>query len=203
MMIEELRTRVLRVAQSCYQEGQMVSTAGNFSARDPETGLIAITPSNYAYESMSPEDITVVDKDMKIIEGDRKPSSDTDVHTYLYRARDDIHGIVHTHSPYANVFGAVGKNILPVLGTMQMLAGGEVTVLPFTHFGTEEGQQAMVDALAERRAVVLGGHGLTCVHRTIETALMVSRFVEEGARVYWLALQIGDPIRVPEKISRI
>ncbi len=202
MMIEGLRKRVLEVAPRCYRQGQMVSTAGNFSGRDPESGLIAITPGSYSYENMTPEDIVVVDADMKVVDGHLKPSSDTDVHTYIYRNRDDIHGIVHTHSIYANVFGALGKPILPVLGTVQALVGGEVPVLPFTHFGTEEGQRAMLEGLRERRAVVMGGHGLTCVAGTVELALKVSNFVEEGAQVYYRALQIGEPKRVPEKISR-
>ena len=59
-MLEPLRARVLQVAQACYHSDLMVSTAGNFSARDPETGLIAITPSNHPYDSMKVEDIVVV-----------------------------------------------------------------------------------------------------------------------------------------------
>ena len=203
MILEDLRKRVVRVAQQCYRRGRMVSTAGNFSARDPENGLVAITPSGYDYDIMSPGDVVVVDLDMNVVEGHLKPSSDTDVHTGIYREREDVLGIVHTHSIYANVFGALGKNIEPVLGTTQALAGGDVPVLPFTQLGTEEGQRAILDALKDRRAVVMGGHGLTCIGRSIEMALMVSDFVEEGAQVYYLALQVGQPKRVPNKISRI
>ncbi len=73
MMIEGLRKRVLEVALRCYRQGQMVSTAGNFSGRDPESGLIAITPGSYSYENMTPEDIVVVDADMKVVDGHLKP----------------------------------------------------------------------------------------------------------------------------------
>ncbi|MCH8195772.1 MAG: class II aldolase/adducin family protein [Chloroflexi bacterium] len=201
-MLEPLRSRVLRVAQACYHSDLMVSTAGNFSARDPETGLIAITPSNFPYDTMKVEDIVVVDADEKVVEGEHKPSVDTDIHCFVYRRRDDVHGIVHTHSPYANAFGAVGKPILPVLGTVQALVGGEVPVTPFLHFGTPEAQETMLKALENRRAVVLGGHGITCVSRTIEFSHMIANFVEEGARVYFLALQIGDPKRVPTDVKR-
>jgi L-ribulose-5-phosphate 4-epimerase len=202
-MLEELRARVLKTAQTCAKSGLLVSTAGNFSARDAQTGLICITPGSYPYDIMKAEDIVVVDKDEKVVEGKLKPSSDTDVHCFIYRARDDIHGIVHTHPPYANAFGAVGKPILPLLGTVQALAGGEVPVTPFLHFGTKEAQQAMVEALKNRRAVILGGHGLTTVGRSIEMAYMVTQFVEEGARVYFIALQIGEPKRVPADVKRL
>ena len=62
MMIEGLRKRVLAVALQCYRQGQMVSIAGNFSGRDPESGLIAITPGSCPYENMTPEDIRVPEK---------------------------------------------------------------------------------------------------------------------------------------------
>ena len=74
---------------------------------------------------------------------------------------------------------------------------------PFLHFGTQEAQEAILEALKDRRAVVLGGHGLTCVGRAIEMAHMVAEFVEEGARVYSIALQIGEPKRVPTDLKRI
>ncbi len=203
-MLEELKARVVRIAQTCDRAGLQVSTAGNFSARDPQTGLICITPGSYPYDIMKPEDIVVVDKDEKIIECKQglKPSSDTDVHCHIYRNREETFGIVHTHAPYANVFGVIGKPILPVLGTLQGLAGGEVRVTPYLHFGTEEAQTHMIEALKDRRAVVLGGHGLTCLGRTIEMAYMVTQFVEEGARVYWMALQVGQPQRVPADVKR-
>ena len=203
MLLEQLRARVIKSAQNCDRAGLTIGTQGNYSARDKETGLVCITPTNYPYESMKPEDIVVVKDDMTLVEGARKPSSDTDVHTFIYRSRPDVMGICHTHARYSNVFGAVGKDIMPVLGTGQQLAGGVVKVLPFTHFGTEEGQQSVVDALKDRRAVVLGGHGLTCIGPSIEVATMVNQMVEENAHVYWMALQIGQPIRVPEKITRI
>lgn len=202
MMLEELRARVLKVSKACYASGLMVSTAGNFSARDPQTGLIAITPGSYPYEIMTPEDIVVVKDDMTVVEGKLKPSSDTDVHTFIYRGRPDVHGIVHVHSPYANAFGAVGEPVIPVLGTAQALVGGEIPVTPFLHFGTREAQEAMAKALQSRRAVILGGHGMTCIGRSIEMAHMVALFAEEGARVYYIALQIGKPIRVPTDIKR-
>lgn len=203
MLLEQLRARVIKSALSCASNGLTIGTQGNYSARDKETGLICITPTSYAYEMMKPEDVVVVKDDMTLVEGARKPSTDTDVHTYIYRARPDVMGICHTHARYSNVFGAIGKDIMPVLGTGQQLAGGVVKVLPFTHFGSEEGQKSMIDALKDRRAVVLGGHGLTCIGPSIEVATMVNQMVEENAHVYWMALQIGTPIRVPEKIARI
>ena len=86
-------------------------TGGNVSARDPETGLVAIKPSGVRYEHLRPEQMVVVDLDGKIVEGDLKPSSDTASHLYIYRHRPDVGGVVHTHSRYATAFAAVGQPI--------------------------------------------------------------------------------------------
>ncbi|MBI3742840.1 MAG: class II aldolase/adducin family protein, partial [Chloroflexi bacterium] len=121
----------------------------------------------------------------------------------IYRNRpQDVHGIVHVHSVYANAFGAVGKPIMPILGTAQALVGGEVPVTPFLHFGQDEAQKMMIEKLKDRRAVVLGGHGMTCIGRSIEMAYMVCQFAEENAKCYYVALQIGEPKRVPTDIKR-
>jgi L-ribulose-5-phosphate 4-epimerase len=73
-------------------------TSGNISARVAATGLIAIKPSGVRYGELTAESMVVLDADGTVVDGDRRPSSDTSSHLYIYRQRADIHGIVHTHS---------------------------------------------------------------------------------------------------------
>lgn len=91
--------------------GLVTFTWGNVSAVDRESGLVVIKPSGVDYETMKPEDMVVVELDGNRVEGKLKPSSDTPTHIELYKAFDNIGGIVHTHSRLATVFAQAGRGI--------------------------------------------------------------------------------------------
>ena len=95
--------------------GLVTLTWGNVSGIDRESGLVAIKPSGVPYESMTVADIVVVDLEGNVVEGERRPSTDTPTHLELYRAYDWIGGIVHTHSTWATAWAQAEREI-PLLG---------------------------------------------------------------------------------------
>lgn len=115
-MLEKLKQQVLTANLLLPKYGLVTFTWGNVSGIDRERGLVVIKPSGVEYESMTVEDMMVVDLDGKIVEGKLKPSSDTPSHLELYRAFPDIGGIVHTHSKWATTFAQAGMSI-PAIGT--------------------------------------------------------------------------------------
>ncbi len=116
-MLETLKKQVLR-ANLLLPEYKLVTfTWGNVSGVDRENGLVVIKPSGVEYAAMTPDDMVVVSlEDGRIIEGRRKPSSDTDTHLELYRSFPSIGGIVHTHSRWATIY-AQSQREIPALGT--------------------------------------------------------------------------------------
>lgn len=98
------------------QLGLVIFTFGNVSAADREQGVFAIKPSGVPYESLSPDNMVVVDFDGKTVEGKLRPSSDTLTHAVLYKHWDKIGGIVHTHSTYATAWAQAQRDI-PLFGT--------------------------------------------------------------------------------------
>ena len=98
MLVPELRERVYKANMALPEHGLVKFTWGNVSAIDREKGLIAIKPSGVAYEKLSPENMVVTDLDGNIVEGDLNPSSDLPTHVELYKAFQEVGGIVHTHS---------------------------------------------------------------------------------------------------------
>ena len=117
-MLEELRADVCRANLLLPQYGLVTFTWGNVSGIDRQSGLVVIKPSGVPYDSMTAEDMVVVDLDGNVAEGRWKPSSDTPTHLELYRAFPDCGGIVHTHSRWATTFAQAGKGI-PAMGTTQ------------------------------------------------------------------------------------
>jgi L-ribulose-5-phosphate 4-epimerase len=115
-MISDLKEQVFRANLDLVKHNLVLFTWGNASGIDRGRGLIVIKPSGVAYESMTSDQMVVVDLEGNIIEGGLLPSSDTPTHLALYKAFEQIGGIVHTHSTYATSWAQAGISI-PVLGT--------------------------------------------------------------------------------------
>ena len=116
-MLEELKKEVFQANLDLVKQGLVIFTWGNVSGVDREKGLVVIKPSGVSYETMKPEDMVVVSIETgKVVEGDLNPSSDTPTHLVLYRAFQNIQGVVHTHSTYATAWAQAGKDI-PNIGT--------------------------------------------------------------------------------------
>lgn len=116
-MLEQLKQEVFEANMLLPKYGLITFTWGNVSGVDREKGLMVIKPSGVEYDTMTADDMVVVDlKTGKKVEGDLNPSSDTDTHVALYNAFPDIKGVVHTHSRWATTFAQAGMGI-PALGT--------------------------------------------------------------------------------------
>ncbi len=115
-MLEDLKQKVLEANLKLVEYNLVVLTWGNASAIDRERGLFVIKPSGVAYDTMTAEDMVVMDLNGNKVEGDLNPSSDTPTHLELYRRFSDIGGVVHTHSPWACAWAQAGRDI-PAYGT--------------------------------------------------------------------------------------
>ena len=112
IMLEELKLKVFKANLLLPKHNLVTFTWGNVSGIDREKGLVVIKPSGVEYENMKAEDMVVVSLETgKVVEGNLKPSSDTPTHLALYKAFENIGGIVHTHSRWATSFAQAGKGI--------------------------------------------------------------------------------------------
>lgn len=115
-MLEDLKKKVFDANLQLVKYNLVVLTWGNVSAIDRESGLVVIKPSGVPYDTMTADDMVVMDLDGNKVEGDLNPSSDTPTHLELYRQFKDIGGIVHTHSSWACSWAQTGRDI-PAYGT--------------------------------------------------------------------------------------
>jgi L-ribulose-5-phosphate 4-epimerase len=192
-VLEQLKDEVCRLHLELPKNNLVVWTSGNVSARDPETNLVVIKPSGVRYEHLRAEQMVVVNPEGEVVEGDLKPSSDTASHLYIYRHRPDVGGVVHTHSPYATAFAAVGRPIPVVLTAIADEFGGPIPCGDFVLIGDESIGKVVVDSIGASPAVLLKNHGVFTVGRTAEAAVKAAVMTEDNARTVWLALQLGQP----------
>jgi len=191
--LEALKREVLHVARRMSGLGLVANMGGNVSARDPQSNRIVITPSAYAYDVMTENDVVEVDLWGKVVSGRHTPSSETPVHCLVYRERPAVCGIVHTEPPYVNAFGMLDREIPPVLANLLAAVGGSVPVMPVQASGTEAFGRDMLQVMGSTPAVIWSHHGLLTVGSTLAQAFERTCFIEDGAKAYHLALQLGQP----------
>ncbi len=204
MLLEAQRNRIVEVGLEALRRGIVHGTAGNFSERDRETGLIAISPSGIPYPDTTADDVVVVDLDGTVMDGHRRPSSETPMHTMVMREFDHVDAIVHTHSHYATVVSTIRSYLPPILTETCVVVGARVPVTRYGLTALDDIGQSVVDVMTPvSRAVIMRNHGLITFGKTFEQALLYSMLVEEAAEVYVQALSANggrEPNLVPEEL---
>jgi L-ribulose-5-phosphate 4-epimerase len=203
-MLDALCQEVCYLHQELPRNNLVTWTSGNVSARDPETGLVVIKPSGILYPDLTPDKMVVVDLAGQVIQGKLKPSSDTLTHLYLYRNRPDVHGIVHTHSPFATAFAALGRSIPAVLTAICDEFGGAIPVGGFAPIGDEAIGQEVLRSIGSSKAILMQNHGVFTLGPFAKEAVKAAVMVEDAARTVFYALQLGDPLPIPgDMIARL
>src|SRR6266545_3487003 len=173
----------------------VVWTAGNVSARVPGHDLLVIKPSGVSYAELTPENMVVCDLEGRVVDGDHRPSSDTEAQAYVYRHLPEVGGVVHTHSTYATAWAARGEPIPCVLTAMADEFGGEIPVGPFALIGGDEIGRGVVATLDGHRspAVIMRSHGVFTVGQSARDAVKAAVMCEDAARTVHLARMLGSP----------
>ena len=206
--LEALRQEVLEANLALPAHGLVKLTWGNVSGVDREQGLMAIKASGVAYEQMTADDMVLVDLETgEVIDGDRKPSTDTPTHRALYNAFEGIGGIVHTHSTWATAWAQAEREI-PLLGTTH--ADFMAEAVPLTRQLTAEEVErdyegetgtVIIEAVGERAdeipAVLVRGHAPFCWAASPAKAVETAVTLEEVARLALLTRLVepdGGPL---------
>ena len=203
-MLELLRQQVLEANLELPRLGLVDFTWGNVSGKDAQSGAIVIKPSGVAYETMTQDDMVVVDMTGRVLEGRLRPSSDLATHLELYRHFPSIGGIVHTHSTWATVWAQACRGI-PALGTTHAdYFFGEIPCTPTLTAGQVGGtyeletglaivkcfQDAGLDA-SRMPAVLVANHGPFAWGVDASAAVHNAAVLEVTARMALLTLQLN------------
>lgn len=201
-MLENLKVQVLQANLLLPEYNLVTFTWGNVSGIDREKGLVVIKPSGVSYDSMTKDDMVVVDLDGNVVEGKWRPSSDTPTHLALYKAYPNMGGIVHTHSRWATTFAQAGMSI-PAMGTTQgdYFYGDIPCTRPMTEkeikgeYERETGH-VIIETFAgkdpmEIPAVVVYSHGPFTWGKDAMEAVHNAVVLEEVAFMDWHAMMIN------------
>ena len=197
MILEKEREQVIEYSLKLLSEGLTNGTAGNVSIFNREEGLVAISPTGVNYSELTPEMISIVDLEGKLIEG-LKPSSELEMHMILYRNREDVNAVIHTHPVYTTVLACLRQD-LPAIDYMIAVTGAtKVKCAEYASYGTKELAENAYKAMGNSLAVILANHGLTTAGKDIANAFNITVQVEYISNLYIKARNIGEPIILPD-----
>ena len=171
-MFEDAKIQVVNAAQLLTRKGFLSATGGNLSVRIAGQKAFAITPSNYDYMKMVPEDICVLDFDLQPLAGERKPSVESGMHGAIYQARGDVNAIIHTHQVYPSTLAILNLPIPALFDEQVRFLGRSVDVIPYAPSGTGMLKNTVARHVSNHNnayimanhGALLFGHDLEAVH---------------------------------------
>lgn len=189
-MYDKIKEEVCHANKRLKENNLVRWTSGNVSYRVPETDLVIIKPSGVHFNELTFESMVVVTLDGEVVEGDLKPSVDTESHLYVYRHLSHVNSIIHTHSPFATSFAIRGEAIPAYTTTAANVFGESVPCSDYAAIGEHEIGKEIVKHIGSGPAILLRNHGVFTVGSSIEKALKAAVILEEVAEyAYYATLQ--------------
>ena len=210
--MEHLRSRqhVVDMCRLLLERGYLKATEGNASVRVPGYDRYAVTPSNYDYARMRPEDIVIVDFAGKQVPGTGgsglAPSVECGMHAAIYRERPDVHAVVHTHQPYASALAFLRKPIPALTDEQVRFLGRGVEIIDYAPAGTTFLARNVRKKMASgANAFILASHGIVALGTDPDRAVFNMALLEKVSIAYLLALttESGKVYTIPDAIREI
>jgi len=186
---ENAKKLIVETARQLTNKGYLMATGGNLSVRIAGQQVFAITPSNYDYFKMLPEDICVLDFKLNSLDGTRKPSVESGMHAAIYKARPDVNAVIHTHQVYASALTLIRTPIPALFDEQTRFLGRSVKIIPYAPSGT--GMLASTIARHVRdhnNAYMMQNHGALVFGNDMERAVHNVEILEKCSLAYLLAL---------------
>ena len=196
---DRLRTEVVKGAKNIFGKGLVEAGEGNVSVRNGKKEELFITPSFNQYDTLKKGEIVHLDFNGNALSSGKLPSTEAKMHIAIYKSRPKVQSVIHTHSPFATTLSIVRKSIPIIMEEMYIFLGGSIDVSEFGEAHTGEIGDVALKALGIKNAALLANHGVIVCGKTLDHAVKFAELVEKLAKMYWGALQLGDPIIIPNE----
>jgi L-ribulose-5-phosphate 4-epimerase len=202
---DPIKMQIVETAQRLTRKGYLMATGGNLSIRIPGQAALAITPSNYDYMKMLPQDVCILDFEMNILEGSRKPSVESSMHAAIYQARPDVNAVVHTHQVYASTLTLFKTSIPALFDEQARFLGRSVQCIPYAPSGTGMLRKTIAKHVSDNNnAYIMQNHGALCFGENVERAEFNVEILEKCSLAYLLALCTGRKVtKIPLPVREI
>lgn len=191
MTQSQYRDAIVHFGKILYERGFIAATDGNISVRLDEDRIL-ITPTCMCKGRMHPDDLVIVDRHGRKLEGERNVSSEVQMHLLVYNMRPDVQAIVHSHPPTATGFAAAGIALDQPLVSEVVLTLGEIPLAPYGCPGTQALSDALRPLVPDHDAILMANHGVVTYADDLNRAFMHMETVEHFAKITLVARTLGQ-----------
>lgn len=204
MDIMQAKETVIKAGKELIAAGLIARTWGNISCRISETQFV-ITPSGRAYETLTPEEIVLVNIEDLEYEGEIKPSSEKGIHAACYKLRPEVNFVIHTHQVNASIVSALGMDINNIEGENAQVVGTNLPIASYGLPGTKKLRKGVIDAItrSDAKAAVMAHHGAVCMGVDYDDAFNVAQKVEDICEQYVMDKYTSLTGKVAENLTAI
>lgn len=205
MTDDELKQQLVEIATELYRAGLITGNGGNVSVRSVDHPNAAwITPSQIFKGALHPDQMVLIDMDGKRIAGDYKPSVESGYHAGLMRVRPEVNSVIHTHAPFATVFGASDMRILPITTEAAFML--TMPVIPFLLAGSKDLAKQVIEHVGTAKTIgaFLRNHGLITIGKDLRSAADHTFMVEHTLRILFTMKTLGiEPCVLPAQAVKL
>lgn len=188
--LKQLKNQIIKGGLRLIKEGLVSRTWGNISVR-LDNEYMLITPSGVFYEDLNMNNIVLVNYcNLKYI-GNIKPSSEFVLHCEIYKTRNDVNAIIHTHQMNASTVAAAQREVPPILDDMAQIIGASIRVADYALPSTKKIAKTTVKAIEGRNAALMANHGAICVGRDLDETFVVCQVLEKTCKAFIEAECLG------------
>ena len=202
---KEIKEQLVSSAQELTRKGFLMATGGNISIHPANSDVFVITPSNFDYMKMKPQDVCLLDLSLGQLEGELKPSVEAGMHCAIYKARPDVHAIVHTHQVYASALTLIKAPIPALFDEQVRFLGRSVQIIPYAPSGTGMLSSTVAKHVrGSNNAYLMQNHGALVFGHDMERAIHNVEILEKCSLAYLLALCSTEKVnKIPLAVREI
>jgi L-fuculose-phosphate aldolase len=178
----------------------MIDHNGHCSARRDETSFY-INSGASVRGALTMDDIVAVSLGGDLVEGNVRPPLEFHIHSEVYRARADVHAVMHTHPQWSTFLTITGTPYKPVYAQGVLLGHIPIMDSPLS-VNTKAMGERLAATLGSGPAVLLKAHGAVTVGADVVEAFVLAAYLEENSHRQYMAMQIGDPYVFTEDEQR-
>jgi L-fuculose-phosphate aldolase len=195
MRSKELEENLAYSCNILANEGHWDNILGHVSVRLPDEERILMKPHGFGFEEIRPKHLIVCDLEGNKLKGKYERHSEVFIHTEIYKARPDVHCVVHTHAPFATAFGSLKQPLRPISHEGSIFTNGGLALFDYTTalIRTPDLGHELAKALGNARGALMKNHGLAVVGGSVQEATLYAVFLEKAARIQLLATASGEP----------
>jgi ribulose-5-phosphate 4-epimerase/fuculose-1-phosphate aldolase len=194
----EISQQIVDWGRILEEKGFVNALEGNVSILDREEGLLYITPTSKSKALLSPDMVSIMDRDGKQVGGTLKRSSEYLLHEAALKCRPDCNAAIHSHAPFLTAYAFMCKDVeIKCASTFFIACGHKIPCLPYGEAGTPEIYNGIGGLIKDNNIILLGNHGVLCVEKDLESAARLIEGAEAVVKTYFIAKMLGEVKDIP------